>query len=62
MIDLDNNKFLNVKDLAKLYRCSRSKIYDLRDNGTLPMHKNIAGVWVAKLEDVEKLLEYESYQ
>lgn len=60
MMNLDN-KFYNVKDLAKLYRCSISKIYLLRDNGVIPMHKNIAGVWVAKVEDIETLLENEKY-
>jgi hypothetical protein len=57
MIDLNTTKFMNVKDISKHWRCSTTKVYLLRDAGTLKMHKNVAGVWVALREDVDRLTE-----
>lgn len=54
-------RFYNVKDISALLRCSVTKVYLLRDNGTIPMHKNLAGIWVANSEDIERLLENEKY-
>ena len=60
MIDL-KDKFMNVKDISEALCCSVTKVYLLRDAGVIPMHKNIAGLWVAKAEDINKILENESY-
>lgn len=54
--------YCSVKDIANEFRCSTTKVYLLRNEGRIKMHKNIAGVWVATRKEIDRILENEKYE